>query len=274
MAIHSGTEVRNGHPAETARWLGSDWQQTADGATARLFCFAHAGGGAAFFRSWRAALAPSVDVRPVLLPGRERRFDDVPYRRMEHLLEPLCAALEPHLDRPYALFGHSMGAVIAYEVARRFSGGSRPDPICLLVSGRQGPRARSSRRLLWELPDDQFVTEVGRLGGTPPEVLEHPELLEMFLPALRADFELSETYQPLPGRRLTCPVVAYLGTDDSEVEHDGLLRWYEETTGDFTMRVFSGDHFYLRGGRADVLSAVRQDLLRAAALRTTHLTRT
>ncbi|GAA1809372.1 thioesterase [Planosporangium flavigriseum] len=264
--MQGSAQVRAGRTPAAARWLGSNWQDAADGATIALFCFSHAGGGSAFFRPWRAALAPAVDVRPVLLPGREWRLDEVPYRRMEDLVEPLCVALEPHVDRPYALFGHSMGAVIAYEVARRFTGAARRAPICLLVSGRQGPRAASSRRLLWELPDNEFVAGVGRLGGTPPEVLEHPELLEMFLPALRADFELSENYQPLPGHRLTCPVVAYMGTEDAEVEHSGLLRWYEETDGEFALRVFAGDHFYLRGGRPDVLSAVRQDLLRAAAL--------
>jgi medium-chain acyl-[acyl-carrier-protein] hydrolase len=160
-----------------------------------------------------------------------------------------------------------MGSVVAYEVARRFSGGSRPGPTCLLVSGRQAPRVTSGRRQLWKLPDDEFVAEVARLGGTPPEVLEQPDLLSMLLPALRADFELSESYQPLPGGRLTCPVMAYMGTDDSEVGHSELLRWYEETSGEFTMRVFAGDHFYLKAGRPDVLSAVRQDLRRAATVR-------
>lgn len=257
-------DIRTGCPPEAARWLVGDGPQGAGGAIARLFCFAPAGGGASFFHPWRAALAPALDVRPVLLPGREARLDEAPYRRIEHLLDPLCAALEPHLDVPYALFGHSMGAAVAYEVARRLSGAGRPGPICLIVSGRRGPRLASDRPPLWTLPDDEFVTAVGRLNGTPPEILGQPDLLALFLPALRADFELSETYRPLPGARLRCPVAAYTGVDDPQADPSGLLRWHEETTGEFTMRLFAGDHFYLKGGRADVLTAVRQDLQRAA----------
>ncbi|NJC72073.1 thioesterase [Planosporangium thailandense] len=265
--MRNGVDVRAGHPAEATRWIVGDGPQAAGGALVRLFCFAHAGGGAAFFRPWRTALAPTVDVRPVLLPGREARLDEPPYRRIEQLVDPLCAALSPQLDAPYALFGHSMGAAVAFEVARRLTDAGRPGPICLLVSGRQAPRAVSARRTLWTLPDDDFVAAVGRMGGTPPEVLGEPDLLQMFLPALRADFELSETYRPLPGGRLRCPVVAYMGVDDPEVDRNGLLRWHEETSGAFTLRLFAGDHFYLKGGRADVLSAVRHDLQRAAELR-------
>jgi medium-chain acyl-[acyl-carrier-protein] hydrolase len=128
------------------------------------------------------------------------------------------------------------------------------------VSGRRAPRLTGSRRRLSGLPDDEFLAEVARLNGIPPEVLSEPELLSMLLPALRADFELAETYQPLPGGRLDCPVIAYLGTSDPETDYDGVLSWREVTTGEFTMRVFSGDHFYLKGGRPDVLNAVREDL--------------
>jgi medium-chain acyl-[acyl-carrier-protein] hydrolase len=101
---------------------------------------------------------------------------------------------------------------------------------------------------------------VARLNGIPPEVLNEPELLSMLLPTLRADFELAETYQPLPGGRLGCPVVAYMSTSDPEVDYDEVLGWREVTTGEFTMRVFRGDHFYLKGGRPDVLNAVGEDL--------------
>src|SRR6266498_628486 len=108
---------------EAGPWLGGDAGVSATQAAVRLFCFAHAGGGAAFFRPWRLSMVPDIDVRAVTLPGRESRVHEPPYRRIEQLLDPLCAALEPHLDRPYALFGHSLGAVLAYEVARRFSAG-------------------------------------------------------------------------------------------------------------------------------------------------------
>ncbi len=231
----------------------------------QLFCFAHAGGGPSFFRPWRAALAPGIAVCPIALPGREGRLDERPFRRITELVEPLGAALLPHLspDRPYALFGHSMGAVAAYEVARWLTSHARAGPACLLVSGRRAPGTAPPGQRISALPDDQFLAAVRQLNGMPLEVLREPELLSMLLPALRADFELAETYRPLPGGRLGCPVAAYLSTSDPEVTPAGVLGWQEVTTGEFSVRVFRGDHFYLKGDRPDVLSAVREDLRRA-----------
>lgn len=248
----------DGSPA--GLWIVDDGQgEQASGAT-QLFCFSHAGGGPSFFRPWGAALQPEIAVRRVLLPGRESRLEEPPFRRIADLVGPLCAALEPHLDRPYALFGHSMGAAVAYEVARRLSAGGTRGPGCLIVSGRRAPGLGGSHRRLSTRPDDEFVAEVGRLGGIPPEVLGEPELLGMLLPALRADYELAETYRPLPGGRLDCPVVAYVSTSDPAVTYSEMLAWREETTGEFSIRVFRGDHFYLKGGRPDVLAAIREDL--------------
>jgi len=246
--------------ADAGRWFGGGSGTASPEARVRLFCFAHAGGGSAFFRPWRLALAPEVEVRPVVLPGREGRVHELPYRRVEQLLDPLCAALEPHLDRPYAFFGHSLGAILAYEAARRCSIGPGPGPVALVVSGRRAPRLPNHRPLFCTLPDPEFLAAVGALGGTPPEVLGEPQLVRMVLPALRGDFELNEAYQPLPGPRLRCPVAAYMGADDPEVNRAELLGWHAETSGEFTLRVFSGGHFYLKGARADVRTALRQDL--------------
>jgi medium-chain acyl-[acyl-carrier-protein] hydrolase len=231
-----------------------------------VFCFAHAGGGPSFFRPWRQALAPAVDIRPVLLPGRESRVRELPYRRMEQLLDPLCAALAPFLDRPYALFGHSMGSVVAYEVARRLSTGHVRPPSHLLVSGRRAPTAPTRRRKFSELPEHEFLMAIAALNGTPPEVLSQPQLVQLLLPTLRADFELNETYHPMPGPPLDCPLSAYMGVDDPEVNPSELLAWHTETTAEFTLRTFRGDHFYLRGGRPDVLRSIRQDLFLAPAV--------
>jgi surfactin synthase thioesterase subunit len=255
--------------AMTGNWVTGQGRDIAPHAAVRLFCFAHAGGGAAFFRPWRLALAPEVDVRPILLPGRESRVRELPYRRMEQLLDPLCAALEPYLDRPYALFGHSLGSIIAYEVARRLSAGPGPRPSCLMVSGRRAPRQPARRRQFGSLPEPEFLAAIAGLNGTPPEVLRQPQLLTLMLPALRADFELNERYQPLADIRLAepplgCPVTAYMGLDDPEVDPGELLAWHTETSAEFTMRTFAGDHFYLRGGRPEVLSAIAADLARAA----------
>lgn len=260
--MHGGTGTRTGGsrlcPADL--WVANDRRAEDSGAVRQLFCFPHAGGGPSFFRPWRAALQPENAVRRVLLPGREWRLEEPPFRHIADLMEPLCAALGPFLDQPYALFGHSMGAVVAYEVARRFSDAGPAGPACLIVSGHRAPGLAGKRPPLSGLPDHEFLAEVARLNGIPAEVLSEPELLDMLLPALRADFELAETYQPFPGGGLDCPVVAYMGTSDPEVEYTEMLAWREVTTGRFKMRVFPGDHFYLKGGRPDVLNAVREDL--------------
>jgi medium-chain acyl-[acyl-carrier-protein] hydrolase len=242
------------------RWVVDDGAADESGTGRQLFCFPHAGGGPSFFRPWCAVLAPEIAVRRVVLPGRESRLGEPSFRHITELVGPLCAALEPFLDQPYALFGHSMGAVVAYEVARQFSSPSRQGPACLIVSGRRAPGLPSNRPRISGLPDDEFLAEVGRLNGIPAEVLNEPDLLDMLLPTLRADYELAETYQPLPGDGLDCPVVAYMSTADPEVQYREVLAWREVTTGEFTMRVFRGDHFYLKGGRPDVLNALRQDL--------------
>lgn len=242
-------------------WVVDDGRAEDFGSPPRLFCFAHAGGGPSFYRRWGAFLRPENAVRRVLLPGRESRLEEPPFRHIADLVDPLCAALEPQLDRPYALFGHSMGAVIAYEVARRVCGAGATGPRCLIVSGRKAPGLPANRPPLSALPDDELVSAVARLGGMPPEVLSEPDLISALLPALRADYELTETYKPLPGGgRLDCPVIAYLGTSDPDVEYTQMLEWQQVTTGEFTMRVFHGGHFYLKGARPDVLHAVREDL--------------
>jgi medium-chain acyl-[acyl-carrier-protein] hydrolase len=136
-----------------------------------------------------------------------------------------------------------------------------------VVSGRRGPAIPSRRRVLFGLPDDEFLAEVVRLGGMPREIVAAPDLIELLLPVLRADYELSETYRRLPGERLACPIAAYMGAADPEVDHDGLRGWRQETSGEFVGRVFSGDHFYLKSARPDVLRAVLTDLREATSER-------
>ena len=265
MIRHGGAGTESGAGRESGipagPWVVNEEHGGGSRAACRLFCFSHAGGGPSFFRPWGPALQPEIAVRRVLLPGREWRLDEPPFRRVADLVGPLCAALESHLGQPYALFGHSMGAVVAYEVARRLSAAGTRGPACLIVSGRNAPGLPGDRRQLSALPEEEFVAEVARLNGIPPEVLSEPGLLSVLLPALRADYELAETYRPLPGgRRLDCPVVAYMGASDPAVQYAQMLEWRNETAGEFSIRLFSGDHFYLKGGRPDVLNAIREDL--------------
>lgn len=239
----------------TARWTAE--ARGAPDAGVRLFCFAHAGGGPAGFRSWQREFGEDVDIRPILLPGRESRAREQPLRRMADIIGPLCDGLLPLLDRPYALFGHSLGAAVAYEAAREFAARGWGEPRHLFVSARRAPHLPSRRGRLHDLPPEQFTAAVARMGGTPPEVLAHPELLSAFTPGLRADFEVNETYTPLPGGLLGCDVSAAVGRSDPEVEADEMAAWRDTTRGAFDLAVMEGDHFYLKRSPGDLFALIR-----------------
>ena len=243
-------------------WLSGGGART--DAAVRLFCFPHAGGGTSFFRPWRAALAPEIDVRTVVLPGREGRLRERPYVDLERLIDPLFEALEPHADRPFALLGHSLGAIIAFETARRFSVSRVGPPACLFVSGRRAPHLPARRRRLASLPPDELVEALAELNGTAAEMLRQRDVLDVFLPCLRADLQINETYAPLAASRLPCPISAAFGAADPEVDMEEMWAWRRATTGRFRLRVFPGDHFYLRAAPRQLVAAIREDLGRVA----------
>jgi len=233
-----------------------------------LYCFAHAGGGGSFFQPWRELLEPGVEVRPVVLPGRETRISEPPVTSVTELVEPVARAIEADVAGragDYAVFGHSMGSVVAYEVTRRLEAGPGPDPTCLFVSGRRAPHLPARHEPLHVMPDEAFLDAVVQLNGTPDELLEHDDLIRLLLPTMRADFTVSETYREQPGGRLRCPVAALTGDADPQADLEEMAGWRVTTTGAFTLRVFRGDHFYLIPAMSDVVAAVRATLQRLAA---------
>jgi medium-chain acyl-[acyl-carrier-protein] hydrolase len=240
------------------RWIAK--QPSRRAARLRLFCLPYAGGGARIYRGWADALPGDVEVCAVLLPGRDQRHGEKPIPHIGAAVEALSTALREHLDLPFAVFGHSMGAVLAYEVSRRLAVLSGQEPAHLFVSGHRAPKLPRRRRSLHYLPDGEFVSGVRALNGTPAEVFEHPELVELLLPMLRADFELVETYAELPGPRLSCPVTALGGRDDADVPREDIEAWRSVTSGPFEAMLLDGGHFYVNTARNTLLRELNHRL--------------
>jgi medium-chain acyl-[acyl-carrier-protein] hydrolase len=227
----------------------------------RLFCLPHAGGWSAMYQAWGRSLGPAVDVCPVELPGRGRRRDEAAYDLIEELVSDLGAALVPALDVPFAFFGHSMGALVSFELARWLQREGHPSPAHVFVSACAAPHVPRDGPALSGLPSVELVRELSTLNGMAPEVLENFELMELLLPAIRSDFSMCERYAFAPSAPLACPLSALGGTGDELVSKEKLEAWRTHTTGRFVTRLFRGDHFYLQEGERSVLDVVLRELL-------------
>jgi medium-chain acyl-[acyl-carrier-protein] hydrolase len=233
----------------------------------RLFCFSYAGGGAVVYRPWALAMPAEIEVVAVLLPGRESRLREPPVRSMPELLGALMPALEAQLDRPFAFFGHSMGAVVAHELACVMQQQGGPVPQRLLVSGRRAPHLPEREPPMHLLDDQAFVAEIQRrYNGIPAEVLQYPELLELMLPALRADMSVIETHRshtsrqaPLPFRG---PLSVFGGREDPRATRQELEGWQAHTPEPLVMHQFGGGHFYFNDPetRGALIARVASDL--------------
>jgi surfactin synthase thioesterase subunit len=235
----------------------------------RLFCFSYAGAGGAMYRTWLDSLPPSIELCAVQLPGRENRFREPACTSMQRLIDAVVPALAPALDRPYALFGHSMGALVAYEVARALQ--SLPhlaQPAHLLVSGRRAPHLPELETPMHGLADDQFVDEIGRrYGGIPAEVLRERDLLDLLLPGLRADMTAIETHVHVAGPPLACPISAFGGDADPRATASQLAAWQGHTLAGHRVQTFPGGHFYFSDAivRASLIGALLSDLRHGTA---------
>lgn len=230
------------------------------GARLQLFCVPFAGRGASVFREWPDALGDMVELSAIQLPGRESRLREPPFTRMHGAVQELLGTLRLELDRPFALFGHSMGAVICFELARALRAENKT-PAHLIVSGRRAPQYPDRRPPLTSLPDNEFVAEIcRRYNGIPREVFDHPELLELLLPTLRADVELLETYEYKEAPPFAFPITALGGDSDSETSKEEIAAWRDQTSAGFSMKIFSGDHFFLQSAAADVLETIQTAL--------------
>jgi medium-chain acyl-[acyl-carrier-protein] hydrolase len=231
-------------------------------AEVRLFCFPHAGGGASSYSSWANELAPSIDVCPVQLPGHENRAGEPLIRSIRGMaaaaLPELAGVFDRPFDRPFALFGHSMGSLVAFELARLLRRHRLPMPFLLIASGHVAPHVPLQRRPIWNEPNAVFIDEIARMEGTPAEILADPDMLEFFLPPLRADFEACDRYEYAAEAPLDVPIVAMGGSDDRAEPWHHVASWDRHTTAPFTFRLFSGGHFFLHRHRPHVLAEIRE----------------
>ncbi|MER5218568.1 alpha/beta fold hydrolase [Streptomyces sp. NPDC002838] len=230
----------------------------------RLICVPYAGGGTAAFQGWSELLPDTVEPWFLRLPGREARFREEPRTDVPVLVKEAAAVLGPALDGPYALFGHSLGALIAFELARELRRSYGKEPSHLTVSARSAPHLPLRHAVVHQLPDDLLLEALDRrFNAIPPAIRDDPQMRALYLPVLRADVTLLETYAHTPAASLSCPITAYGGEDDPEFQAVELEGWQRHTASAYRLRMFPGGHFFLNPQRAELVADVTEDLYAA-----------
>lgn len=229
-------------------------------AALRLFCFPYAGGSASVFRSWPESLPSFVDLCCVDFPGRGALITQPPFTRMSSLIDALAGLLVRYLDLPFAFFGHSMGALVSFEAAREFRRRQSLQPEALFVASRRAPHLPERMPPLHDLPESEFIPELQRLAGTPEDVLNDRELIAIFLPTIRADFAVCETYTYSPEDPLACRIVAFGGLQDQETTVAETEAWGEQTRGEFRVQMLPGGHFFPHTAKRLLLRALEEEL--------------
>lgn len=244
---------------EANRWLA--YRKPNPRVRLRLFCFPYAGGGAFIYRNWAKDLPESVELCPLQPPGRETRLKEESFTDLSLLVQSVASALRPYLNLPFAFFGHSLGALVSYQVAHYLRSQDGIESAHLFVSGRYAPHLKSKSSGISKLPEPQFIEMVKKMGGTHRAVFENRELLRLILPALRADFHLCDTYQfKSELTPLRCPITALGGLQDEGVTSRDLEAWRNHTTGRFTIHSFPGNHFFINTSKSALLQVLKQEL--------------
>ena len=226
----------------------------------RLFCFPYVGTGASIFRTWSDGLPADVEVCPVQFPGRGTRPMETPFTQLSPLVQALAQALVPLLDKPFAFFGHSLGALVGFELARQLRRQSGVQPVRLFVSADRAPQVPRRGRPIHAVPDAEFLVELRRLNGIPGKVLEDAEIMRIMLPVLRADFALYENYVYSTESPLDCFISGFGGLQDQRVSRGDLEAWRDQTSASFSLQMFPGDHFFLNATQPLLLQALSQEL--------------
>jgi surfactin synthase thioesterase subunit len=223
----------------------------------------YAGGSADIYRGWQRWFPEQIDICLVHLPGRGTRVREEPFTQLTPLVKAIATHIGGEIKVPYALYGHSMGALISFELGRELFGKQGNSPAHIFVSGCRAPQWPKTVPPTFNLPHDKFIGELEKLNGTPRKVLDDPELMEVFLEILRADFEMVDTYEYCTDERLSCPITVYGGLQDEEVSVESCRAWQEQTSASCKVQMFEGDHFFIRDPRSEFGWAFRNDIMRA-----------
>jgi medium-chain acyl-[acyl-carrier-protein] hydrolase len=245
-------------PATADRWIFRPVPRPH--ARLRLFCFPYAGGGASIFRQWAEVLPENIELLGVRLPGRENRISERAFDDWQALLPVLADMVTSHADRPYALFGHSLGGAMTYEITRAIesAGGNRPE--LLIVSGIRSPETPLYRAPIFALPLPEFIAGLRDMNGTPAEILDNRDLMAFFEPTLRADIRLADTWSSPPDVRLGTGIVAFSGTEDHIASEQDMRGWQQRTSSSFAQYVFEGDHFFIHSPDNFIVDTIAQVL--------------
>lgn len=232
----------------------------------RLFAVPHAGRGASLFFPWRTLVPDWMELVAIQLPGREGRLSEPAMPRLDSIVAALTSEIWPRLDMPYALFGHSMGALVCFELARALRRAGAPAPVALALSGRRAPTVPSPDPPLHLLSDSAFIDAMRmRYGGIPQVVLEQPDLLQLLLPTLRRDIEAIETHEYRPEPPFPSPFLLYAGQEDRQAPVDAVAAWGALSTRPSPVRVFPGGHFFVQDERAALAQVLCDDVKRLSA---------
>lgn len=261
--IATAANLRNGaataapdasSPLNTPQWIAPI--RRAPEARWRLLCFPHAGGSGGLFQTWLWRLPPVIELWSANMPGRGVRFGERPLASLEPVADAIAVAVVCEPGAPFAFFGFSMGALIAFEVVRRIQAAGARTPVHLFAAACRGPSLPSRNPNLHDLPTAQMIKKLRELGGTPDAVLSEEALLQQTLPVIRADLELIETYKYAPGPPLDCPITVMGGEDDPMVSPAELQGWVHESMRACRLKLFPGQHFFVSGREAAVMHTI------------------
>jgi medium-chain acyl-[acyl-carrier-protein] hydrolase len=240
-------------------------KKRAPNAVMRLFCFPYAGGSAQVFADWFQSLPDNVEVVAVQYPGRGSRFVEPLIGSCEDMVATLATEIMPFVDKPFAFFGHSNGGLVSFELARKLQQHGVTHQLHHFISAKRAINLPARKAPMHSLPDDEFLRELEDLGGTPPEILAQKELMELFMPILRSDFSLSETFKYSGESKLVCNATLLYGEKDEDIPEEDVMAWQARIEQPVKAQKFPGDHFFINSDKKEVLELLNHQLIQLLA---------